>query len=797
MRFNIRKSQVEEKERPEVLEEDNYDVFRAAPPDTEEESKKKKDTQSFFDLLKVNSKKENLLILLIAAATYLACFYFIGSVLLLIKNAGKSVKSGIELNPFHFPHAMLFSGSAAIFISTLILSLLIAWIAANRYMHHIKLRDNDYVIRSKRGIYGNADWMTNRPKELESTLDSTEDLKRPGYIPLGIYKDKAYSVPQHSTYDQFKNLNICIIGSSGIGKSFAFIGPLIQSRIAYGESFLVTDTKGDIYKTYAKVCEKFGYDVKVFNSEDWRLTDSWNCMQDIADAPESEIYNYVDAFTNVFIRNTSHGERPDFWMKSEHDLLRACMHLVGRDRSYEGRRTFSEMIDLINGPESEITAQLLAAEEKVQNAAANFISSSEARLRENYRAGLANRLQIFRSPIVKEALSVPGINFKDAVNRPTAIFLVTRDDNSAYDAITSLFISCLYSKLVEISKSEEYGNKLKVPFWIITDELCNMAAIDDFSKKISTNRSRNIRLCLAIQSLSQLDGTYVGLARNIISNCGIVTFLGSDEKDTRDYVVKRCGTYTQIVEQRRVERNSILRKLIYPLHYSEMKNEVKKNLIEDYETSQFETGRIIHMILGKSPFKGKSYPENMHEVFQYTEKANIFERHPAWYEDLCRKHPEFVEADGTKYTPSEYELEEDRKPAYTPQEKRIQEQFRKLPPEARYARREIMEEIAKKREQARLDSEERIRRQFEGDQKRAGEANTPTPVSQTVASEPSSPESLFGGPESYPPRAEPKTPSPQAAKAPEETPDEPYGDSTANAFDPFDGDDQALEELFG
>lgn len=58
------------------------------------------------------------------------------------------------------------------------------------------------------------------------------------------------------------NNNILLIGGSGAGKTFRFVGPNIMQMTS---SFVVTDPKGEICKKYAGLLEMFGYEIKVIN----------------------------------------------------------------------------------------------------------------------------------------------------------------------------------------------------------------------------------------------------------------------------------------------------------------------------------------------------------------------------------------------------------------------------------------------------------------------------------------------------------------------------------------------------
>ena len=58
------------------------------------------------------------------------------------------------------------------------------------------------------------------------------------------------------------NNNILVIGGSGAGKTFRFVGPNLMQM---SSSFICTDPKGEIARKYGGFLEKHGYEIKVVN----------------------------------------------------------------------------------------------------------------------------------------------------------------------------------------------------------------------------------------------------------------------------------------------------------------------------------------------------------------------------------------------------------------------------------------------------------------------------------------------------------------------------------------------------
>ncbi len=67
-----------------------------------------------------------------------------------------------------------------------------------------------------------------------------------------------------------------IIGTTNSGKTFSLIHILICIARMCGESMVINDLKGELYKMHHKSLQKDGYDVKVLNFVEPEISDCWN-----------------------------------------------------------------------------------------------------------------------------------------------------------------------------------------------------------------------------------------------------------------------------------------------------------------------------------------------------------------------------------------------------------------------------------------------------------------------------------------------------------------------------------------
>ena len=90
---------------------------------------------------------------------------------------------------------------------------------------------------------------------------------------------------------------------------------------------------------------------------------------------------------------------------------------------------------------------------------------------------------------------------------------------------------------------EQRGTNKK-PILFMLDEFPRLGAISSIKNALTTLRSRNISICLAIQNLSQLDDVYSRSVRNIIiGNCSYKSILSAEDLEAVVSPLGRCHMF--------------------------------------------------------------------------------------------------------------------------------------------------------------------------------------------------------------------------------------------------------------
>ena len=421
-----------------------------------------------------------------------------------------------------------------------------------------------------------------------------------------------------------RNLNCCIIGSSGSGKTRFWLTPqLLQTH----SSYVVVDPKGGVLGQVGAFLQKRGYKIKVFNSIDFSKSMHYNPLAYIRN--EADILKFVDAL----ISNTKgEGKEGDpFWTKSETLLYCALIAYIIFEGPAEDRN-MNTLVDMISGMEVK------EDDEDFMNAVDYMFAGLEKRkpdcfaVKQYKKYKLASgktaksiliscgaRLAPFDIKELRDLMSYDELELDTLGDRKTALFLIMSDTDSTFNFVIAMLQSQLFNLLCD-KADDEYGGKLPVHVRCLLDEFANIGQIPQFEKLIATIRSREISASIILQSQSQLKAIYKDAAEIILDNADSTLFLGGRGKNAKD-ISENLGRET--IDSFNTSENRGTQ-VSHGLNYQKL----GKELMTQDEIAVMDGGKCILQLRGVRPFFSDKYDITQHPNYKYLsdfDKKNAFD----------------------------------------------------------------------------------------------------------------------------------------------------------------------------
>ena len=493
--------------------------------------------------------------------------------------------------------------------------------------------------------YGSARWGTE--KEIKPFVDP---VFKNNVILTGTESLTMNTRPKNPA--NARNLNCCVIGSSGSGKTRFWLTPqLLQAH----SSYVVVDPKGGVLAQVGSFLQRQGYKIKVFNSIDFSKSMHYN--------PLSYIKNEADIlkFVNTLIANTrGDGKEADpFWSKAETLLYCALLAYIIFEGPEEDRN-INTLVDMISGMEVK------EDDESFMNAVDYMFKGLQKRkpdcfaVKQYVKYRLASgktaksiliscgaRLAAFDIPQLRENMSYDELELDRMGDRKTATFLIISDTDQTYNFIVALAFSQMFNLLCERADNV-HGGRLPHHVRVLWDEAANTGQVPNLEKLVAVIRSREVSLCLLYQAQSQCKAIYKDNAETILGNMDSVIFLGGREHTTIKEFSEALGKATismQTESRTRGQSES----------YGQNVQRLGRELMAPDELITMDGNKCILQLRGLRPFLSPKFDLKKHPNYKYTaeaDKRNAFEldrlitrRRTPGPEELCEVYEATVPDD--------------------------------------------------------------------------------------------------------------------------------------------------------
>ena len=413
---------------------------------------------------------------------------------------------------------------------------------------------SSYIFERKKGIgfeisekqeKGYSRWSKDKEIKSDKGVEIVEPLEQETkYAGIPLVNDGKRLWVDNGEYHNL------VIGATGSGKSQTIVEPMVELLIKKGESMIITDPKGELYKAASVYMKERGYNVVVLNFREPQNGNAWNPLtlpyQYYKDGNKDKATELLDDVAlNILYDPNNKGE--PFWEKSAADYFSGLALGLFEDAKPE-QINLSSINYMSTVGEDKFAAGTFIKEYftlKGESSNAYVFASNTINAPQDTKGSI---LSVFRQKIrlfasrenLSEMLAYSDFDMRNIGKEKTAVFIVIQDEKTTYHSLATIFIKQCYETLIDVAQTN--GGKLPYRTNFILDEFANMPPLQDVTSMVTAARSRDIRFTFIIQNFAQLKSVYVNEnAETIKGNCGNLVYLISTELAALEEISKMCG----------------------------------------------------------------------------------------------------------------------------------------------------------------------------------------------------------------------------------------------------------------
>lgn len=402
------------------------------------------------------------------------------------------------------------------------------------------------------GQFGTSRWQTDVEMDTKATVwYTTKDLVKGGIVLGADDTSNGWKV-----WLDTEDTHSLIIGTSRSGKTRRLIFPSIWELAKAGESMILTDPKGELYKTTNKYLRKMGFKVVLLDFRNPGRGNRWNPMFGVNDAvADQDIALATEkAWDIAHMLTPKSGSGDPIWRNGEESTIAALILSVAMEADRNEQKHLSTVYNMLTELGETIQTdegEFLPLSDYFRDlpmghpAKLAYTTAKIApyRTRASFMSSASSDLRLFADPNIAYLTAEQDHDLAAPGREKTAVFLVVPDEKSTRHFLASTYVDQTYQELVALAN--QYPNdRLPVRVNFILDEFGNMPPIPDFQTKITVSLGRGIRYHMVVQDFAQLDDKYGKNARTIRGNCHTWIYLLTTDDETAQKISNMTGQYT-------------------------------------------------------------------------------------------------------------------------------------------------------------------------------------------------------------------------------------------------------------
>ena len=340
-----------------------------------------------------------------------------------------------------------------------------------------------------------------------------------------------------------RELHAFIVGDTGCGKTRRLIIPSIRLIGKSGESMVISDPKGELYRKTSGGLKAHGYDIIVVNMRSPGRGQRWNPFAEVeklyhaeGDENHDRAMLLIEDIVEV-IHAPNRSDRDPYWDNIAVQYIKALIFMILKygeglsfgaiadldknlSRIMTNKRRSKQLLDFMASLDdySPIKENMSAIADLVKGGVGSTLGCalSEAKMIIS---------QYTRQLTIRRLLETSDFDISDIGRKPTALYIILPDDSEALYPIATLMVKQIYSSL--INDADEKGGMLDNRVSFILDEFSNFTRLEAIGSMLTASRSRGIRFVLVCQNVGQLEEKYGKYgAETIRANCRVWVYMG-------------------------------------------------------------------------------------------------------------------------------------------------------------------------------------------------------------------------------------------------------------------------------
>ncbi len=344
------------------------------------------------------------------------------------------------------------------------------------------------------------------------------------------------------------NTNKVIIGNIDTGKTGNVLLPLVDYMIEEKENILIIDSKEEYYKTYIEQLKKDKYEVIVLNLRDSKNSNTWNPLEypyKLYKSGDKDLA--IDLLTKIgkiifYDDSTS----DPFWSNSATDFFVGVVLGLFEDAKVN-EMNLNSVFSIFNSDkkikETYLINRYFSLKDK--NDPAYLSASGTAFAPKETRASILSVAKQKLKPYVfkyslTNMLAKSNFDFEKLIDKKTAIFIITKDENTDINLLASVFISNLYTLILDKKQKTKYN--------FILDNFDTLINIDGLVEMLSSSTYRNINFYMGVRNYDNFINTYGRAVENILTVINM---------ESHSVKIENNGTATKTVKGRNLLKKDL------------------------------------------------------------------------------------------------------------------------------------------------------------------------------------------------------------------------------------------------